>query len=82
MSLQRRVYATLEPRSASETGIGQFIWHDQKVISFLYINPLNTDTTIQTQIDTDNGHLPMSRVTCIHVYSNIWSNPLYKTLFN
>ena len=82
MLLQRRVYATLKPPSATETRIGQFIWPDQKVIYFLYINPLNTDTTIRTQIDTDNGHFPMSRVTCIHVYSNIWSNPLYKTLFN
>ena len=44
MSLQRRVYAALEPRSALETRIGQFIWPDQKAIYFLYINPLNTDT--------------------------------------
>ena len=81
MSLQRRVYATLEPRSALETRIGQFIWPDQKVIYFRYINPLNTDTTIRTQIDTDNGHFPMSRV--IHVYSNIYIvNPAKKkTLF-
>ena len=82
MSLQGRVYATLEPRLALETRIGQFIWPDQKVIYFLYINPLNTDTTIRTQIDADNGHFPKSRVTFIHVYSNIWSTPLYKTLFN
>ena len=71
MLLQRRVYATLKPPSATETRIGQFIWPDQKVIYFLYINPLNTDTTIRTQIDTDNGHFPKSRVTCIHVYCNI-----------
>ena len=69
MSLQRRVYATLEPRSALETRIGQFIWPDQKAIYFLYINPLKADTTIRTQIDTDNGHFPKSRV--IHVYCNI-----------
>ena len=71
MLLQRRVYATVKPPSATETRIGQFIWPHQKVIYFLYINPLNTDTTIRTQIDTDNGHFPMSRVTCIHVYCNI-----------
>ena len=52
MSLQRRVYATLEAPSATETRIGQFIWSDQKVFYFLYINPLNTDTTIRRQIDT------------------------------
>ena len=69
MLLQRRVYATLEPRSVIETRIGQFIWPDQKLIYFLYINPLCTDKTIRTQIDTDNGHSPKSRV--IHVYSNI-----------
>ena len=68
MSLQGRVYATWEPRSALETRIGQFIWPHQKLIYFLYINPLNTDTTIRTQIDTDNGHFPKSRV--IHVYCN------------
>ena len=69
MSLQRRVYATLEPGSALETRIGQFIWPAQKAIYFLYINPLNTYTTIRTQIDTDNGHFPKSRV--IHAYCNI-----------
>ena len=69
MSLQRRVYATLEPGSALETRIGQFIWPDQKAIYFLYINSLNTDTTIRTQIDTHNGHFRKSRV--IHAYFNI-----------
>lgn len=66
MLLQSRVYATLEPQPATETRIGQFIWPEQKLISFLYINPLNTDITIRTQIDTE---YQMSRV--LHVYSNI-----------
>ena len=64
--LQSRVYATLEPQPATETRIGQFIWPEQKLIYFLYINPLNTDITIRTQIDTE---YQMSRV--LHVYSNI-----------
>lgn len=66
MLLQSRVYATLEPQPATETRIGQFIWPEQKLIYFLYINPLNTDITIRTQIDTE---YQMSRV--LHVYSNI-----------
>ena len=66
MLLQSRVYATLEPQPATETRIGQFIWPEQKLIFFLYINPLNTDITIRTQIDTE---YQMSRV--LHVYSNI-----------
>ena len=66
MLLQSRVYATLEPQPATETRIGQFIWPDQKLIYFLYINPLNTDITIRTQIDTE---YQLSRV--LHVYSNI-----------
>ena len=66
MLLQSRVYATLEPQPATETRIGQFIWPEQKLIYFLYINPVNTDITIRTQIDTE---YQMSRV--LHVYSNI-----------
>ena len=66
MLLQSRVYATLEPQPATETRIGQFIWPEQKLIYFLYINPLNTDITIRTQIDTE---YQISRV--LHVYSNI-----------
>ena len=66
MLLQSRVYATLEPQPATEIRIGQFIWPEQKLIYFLYINPLNTDITIRTQIDTE---YQMSRV--LHVYSNI-----------
>ena len=66
MLLQSMVYATLEPQPATETRIGQFIWPEQKLIYFLYINPLNTDITIRTQIDTE---YQMSRV--LHVYSNI-----------
>lgn len=66
MLLQSRVYATLEPQPATETRIGQFIWPDQKLIYFLYINPLDTDITIRTQIDTE---YQLSRV--LHVYSNI-----------
>ena len=66
MLLQRRVYATLEPQPATETPIGHFIWPDQKLIYFLYINPLNTDITIRTQIDTE---YQMFRI--VHVYSNI-----------
>ena len=66
MLLQSRVYATLEPQPATETRIGQFIWPEQKLIYFLYINPLNTDIPIRTQIDTE---YQMSRV--LHVYSNI-----------
>ena len=66
MLLQSRVYATLEPQPATETRIGQFIWPEQKLIYFLYINPLNTDITIRTQIDTE---YQMSRV--LHVYSNV-----------
>ena len=66
MLLQSRVYATLEPQPATETRIGQFIWPDQKLIYFLYINPLDTDITIRTQIDTE---YQLSRV--LQVYSNI-----------
>ena len=71
MLLQRRVYATLKPPSATETRIGQFIWPDQKVIYFLYINPLNTDTTIGTM------DICLCPELHVYMYTVIYSQPRF-----
>ena len=76
MSLQRRVYATLAPRSASGTRIGQFIWPDQKAIYFLYITRL-----IRTQL---YGHrlirtmdIFLSPELHVYMYTPIYGQPRF-----